>query len=282
MAGDSHDKGGHGAKGGHKKHAEHEEHEEHVNHEAWVIPYADLLTLLLAMFLCLWATSKVDEQKFAAVANALASELGGDIPFPGGDGVLEGGATSTQGSPVDFGLDAGRAIKAKQALEDLEQQEQLVKNEQQQFKTVAAQLQEELANAGLGDSVSFRQEERGLVVTIVTDQVLFVSGEADVQIRGKQILNGVVSALKKLDNHIQIEGHTDSRPISNGRYPSNWELSTSRATNVLRYFVDVEGYPRERISASGYGDTKPLAPNDTAAGQSKNRRVELVVLSSVK
>ena len=135
---------------------------------------------------------------------------------------------------------------------------------------------------GLGDNVSFRQEERGLVVTIVTDQVLFVSGEADVQIRGKQILNGIVNALTKIDNNIQIEGHTDSRPISNGRYPSNWELSTSRATNVLRYFVDVEGFPANRISASGYGDTKPLASNDTAEGQSKNRRVELVVLSGVK
>jgi chemotaxis protein MotB len=276
------EKGAHGAKGGHRKHEEHEEHEEHVNHEAWVIPYADLLTLLLAMFLCLWATSKVDEQKFAAVANALASEFGGEIPFPGGDGVLDGGATSTQGSPVDFGLDAGRALKAEQALDAQELQEQLVKNEQQQFKTIAAQLQEELAKAGLGDNVSFRQEERGLVVTIVTDQVLFVSGEADVQIRGKQILDGIVNALTKIDNNIQIEGHTDSRPISNGRYPSNWELSTSRATNVLRYFVDVEGFPANRISASGYGDTKPLASNDTAEGQSKNRRVELVVLSGVK
>lgn len=282
MSAEAKEKGGGGAKGGHKKHAEHEEHEEHVNHEAWVIPYADLLTLLLAMFLCLWATSTVDVQKFAAVANALAVELGGEIPFPGGDGVLDGGATSTQGSPVDFGLDAGRAIKAEQALESQEQQEQLVKTEQEQFKAVIAQLKDELGKAGLGDSVSFRVEERGLVVTIVTDQVLFISGEADVQIRGKQILNGVVNALKKLDNHVQIEGHTDSRPINNVRYPSNWELSTSRATNVLRYFVDVEKYPADRISASGYGDTKPLASNETADGQSKNRRVELVVLSSIK
>lgn len=269
----------HHGKGHGKKHADHEEHEEHVNHEAWVIPYADMLTLLMAMFLVLWATGRVDEKKFAAVANALASEFGESLPFPGGTGVLENGASSDV-SPIDFGLDAARAIKAEQALVALEQQKEAVESEKQIFQGIAENLESELKQAGIGDNVTFRQEKRGLVVTIVTDQVLFLSGEANLEDSGKVILDEVVEALKKIDNQVLIEGHTDSRPISNERFPSNWELSTSRATKVLRYFVDVKGFPAARIAASGYGDTRPVADNNTAAGQSKNRRVELVVLSS--
>jgi chemotaxis protein MotB len=278
----SEDKGKqHHGKGHGRKHEDHEEHEEHVNHEAWVIPYADMLTLLMAMFLVLWATGRVDEQKFAAVANALASEFGENLPFPGGNGVLENGAVS-DGTPIDFGLDAARAIKAEQALVSLEQQQEAVASEKQTFQGIAENLESELKQAGIGDNVSFRQEKRGLVVTIVTDQVLFLSGDASLEAGGTVILDQVVDALKKIDNQVLIEGHTDSRPISNGRFPSNWELSTARATKVLRYFVDNKGFPANRIAASGYGETRPVADNNTAAGQSKNRRVELVVLSSTE
>ena len=271
----------HHGKGHGRKHEEHEEHEEHVNHEAWVIPYADMLTLLMAMFLVLWATGRVDEQKFAAVANALASELGEELPFPGGKGVLENGAVS-DGTPIDFGLDVARAIKAEQALVSLEEQQEAVTSEKQTFQSIAENLESELKQAGIGDNVSFRQEKRGLVVTIITDQVLFLSGDANLETGGTMILDEVVDALKKIDNQILIEGHTDSRPISNGRFPSNWELSTTRATKVLRYFVDNKGFPSNRIAASGYGETRPVADNNTASGQSKNRRVELVVLSSTE
>jgi chemotaxis protein MotB len=278
----SEDKGKQPHGGGHgKKHEEHEEHEEHVNHEAWVIPYADMLTLLMAMFLVLWATGRVDEQKFAAVANALASEFGKDLPFPGGTGVLENGASSDV-SPIDFGLDAARAIKAEQALAALEQEQKAAAAEKSTFQSIAQDLEAELKQAGIGDNVSFRQEKRGLVVTIVTDQVLFLSGEANLQGSGTVILDQVVEALKKIDNQILVEGHTDSRPISNDRFPSNWELSTARATKVLRYFVDSKGFDSKRIAASGYGDTRPVADNTTAVGQSKNRRVELVVLSNTE
>lgn len=278
----SDDKGKQPHGGGHgKKHEEHEEHEEHVNHEAWVIPYADMLTLLMAMFLVLWATGRVDEQKFAAVANALASEFGKDLPFPGGKGVLENGASSDT-SPIDFGLDAARAIKAEQALVALEQEQKAAQVEKNTFQSIAEDLETELKQAGIGDNVSFRQEKRGLVVTIVTDQVLFMSGESNLQTSGTMILDQVIEALKKIDNQILVEGHTDSRPISNDRFPSNWELSTSRATKVLRYFVNSKGFDANRIAASGYGDTRPVADNSTAAGQSKNRRVELVVLSNTE
>jgi chemotaxis protein MotB len=164
----------------------------------------------------------------------------------------------------------------------LEEQQEAITSEKQTFQSIAENLESELKQSGIGDNVSFRQEKRGLVVTIITDQVLFLSGDANLETGGTMILDEVVDALKKIDNQILIEGHTDSRPISNGRFPSNWELSTTRATKVLRYFVDNKGFPSNRIAASGYGETRPVADNSTASGQSKNRRVELVVLSSTE
>jgi flagellar motor protein MotB len=135
---------------------------------------------------------------------------------------------------------------------------------------------------GLIDKIGFRREPRGLVVTIVTDQVLFLPGQADIQPGGFTILDVVADALADLSNDVLIEGHTDSRPISTGRFPSNWELSTSRATTVLRYLVEARGFPVERISAAGYADTHPVDTGNSAEALAKNRRVEIVVLATTR
>lgn len=270
----------HGAKGGHghKKHEEHEEHEEHVNHEAWVIPYADLLTLLLAMFLALWATSKADMQKMSDLANAFRAERGAQV-IEGGTGVLENSGGDDPSSVIDLGLDAARAVRAEQALQAAEAVKEAQAAEAAQLGSVEAQLRAEAQQLGISDKLSFRREERGLVVTIVSDQVLFQSGEANLMPGGVGLLNSLITAIEKTGKPISVEGHTDNRPVS-GKFASNWELSTARATNVLRYLVDVHGFPASKISASGYADTKPVKSNATAAGQTANRRVELVVLST--
>jgi chemotaxis protein MotB len=131
--------------------------------------------------------------------------------------------------------------------------------------------------------VQYRLTPRGLVLNIVTDQVLFDLGRADLKPEGRLVLDGVANALKGIPNQIAIEGHTDDRPLNGGLpYPTNWELSTGRATSVLRYFVEAHGIAAGRVSAAGYADQQPLVPNDNGFNQARNRRVEIVVLTSAE
>lgn len=264
----------------HPKHEEHEEHEEHVNHEAWVIPYADLLTLLLAMFLALWASSNADTEKYlAAVENAFKSES----IIQGSPNVV---APPTGNSPSNVITPAITpnilAQMQAQALKEKQAAEKAKAAEAKTLDNVEKQIKEAAKEAGLADKLSFRREERGLVVTIVSDQVLFPAGDSGLLEDGLAILDGLAPSLKATGKPIAIEGHTDSRPVSNGRYPSNWELSTSRATQVLRYLVNKHGFNPTKLTASGYADTKPLSTGTSEADYARNRRVEVVVLSTVK
>jgi chemotaxis protein MotB len=143
-----------------------------------------------------------------------------------------------------------------------------------------AQLTSKSNIAGLGQGLDFTLEGRGLVVTVLSDAVLFDPGAATLEGGGMTVLGIVAEALKMIPNDVVIEGHTDSRPISTSRFPSNWELSTARATAVLRFLAGT-GIEPSRLSAMGYGDTRPVGDNATAEGQAKNRRVEIIVLTDV-
>jgi chemotaxis protein MotB len=142
------------------------------------------------------------------------------------------------------------------------------------------EIQRSLDREGLGDTVKFRLEARGLVVTIVSDKVLFDPGQADLRPEGRVVVDTLAAALGRLPNRLSVEGHTDNVPIS-GRFPSNWELSTARATTVLRELIEHHGIPADRLQAAGYADERPVASNDTPDGRAANRRVELVVLADV-
>jgi chemotaxis protein MotB len=271
--------GGHGKKGA--KHEEHEEHEEHVNHEAWVIPYADMLTLLMALFLVLFAIGRTDLEKFKKLAESFRSQFGngdsaqvisigggtGDSPLDGGTGVLS-----------EDGANADTPVEVKAALaEYVKKQAEDAKEGLQDVEDAIAQ---QAGQANLADKLAFRFEGRGLVLSLVNDGVLFKAGDATLQPGGMEVLQLVMSSLQDIPNNLSIEGHTDSRPISNNRFASNWELSTTRATSVLRY-MEEQGFAKGRLSASGYGDTRPVAGNDTAEGQAQNRRVEIVIESDI-
>ncbi len=289
--------GGHGRKGGHHE----EDHEEHGNHEAWVIPYADVLTLLMALFLVLWALGNPDKKKTEAAAESFRSAIGsvggidlgptgGSITGGAGESVLDGnglamvdesdgvhaagrGEADDNGDPRD---DA--AIAAEASTDTVPWVDPLVvpadplTRVEQAVRTTAI-------GSGLTTVVGSRREERGLVVTIVSDRVLFVPGEAAVQPEGITILKVIAESLRGLPNPIVVEGHTDSTPISTPRFPSNWELSTARATSVVRDLI-ANGIDPRRISAAGYADTRPIAKGSSAAARAKNRRVEIVVLAA--
>jgi chemotaxis protein MotB len=257
----------------------HSHDEEHESHERWLITYADMITLLMVLFIVLYSISQVDLAKFRRLKDGLAGGFGG----PAAAGLLDGGVGPIEGGGgvFDAGLpnpevleSAGAALAAQNARLAAQRKERDV------LEGVRREIAESLGEAGVGDAVRFRLEARGLVVTIVTDRVLFDLGEADLRPEGREVIDHLAPALVRLPNLIAVEGHTDNLPIS-GRFPSNWELSTARATTVLRELIERHGLAPARLQAAGYADQRSVAGNDTAEGRSANRRVEIVVLSDV-
>lgn len=266
----------------HRQHA-HEE-EEHESHERWLITYADMITLLMVLFIVLFAIGQTDLAKFQALKHSLKGALGGPVkPDPvvsGGSGVLVAGSqidVAVPGGSGSVGAPAS-AAEAQVALVQKRAAQQAAAAEHSALTSAEQKIQSALAAKGLQRDVTFRLEARGLVVTVVTDHVLYQVGSADLQAAGQAVLDAVAPVIEGLPNHIAIEGHTDDQPILPGSaYPSNWELSTARATTVLRYLIDAYHFDPTRLSASGYADTRPLAPNTSDADRALNRRVEIVV-----
>ena len=253
-----------GGGGGGRRRRGHEE--EHENHERWLVTYADMLTVLMALFIVLFALSVVDKQKFQKFAEGLNGDLGS------GAGVLSGGP-GLQQSGDRVAVDLQAAITA---LNDEQSREQAAAKEKSDLEAARDKIRSALVAAHLEDSVRFTIDERGLVVTVVTDDVLFDLGSATLRPGGSRVLDAVAPALRALPNSVTVEGHTDDLPIR-GRSASNWELSTERATSVLRYLLDRHSLPAKRLSAAGYADQRPLTPNVSAAARSVNRRVEVIV-----
>lgn len=220
-----------------------------------MLTYSDLVTQILVFFVILFSISTIDVQRFQLLLSA----------FRGSLGVLERGRTFDQsalvGSPPLQVLPLYSYASARE-----------------QLQQVYRELTQMLEVSGLGDRVELVPEERGLVVRF-SDRVLFDLGRVDLRPEARSVLDVVAGVLKALPNPIRVEGHTDNLPIRTERFPSNWELSVGRATAVVRYLIDRHGMDPRRLSAAGYGEFRPLAPNTTEANRQKNRRVDVVILS---
>jgi chemotaxis protein MotB len=268
----------------------HEEHEEHVNHEAWVIPYADLLTLLMAMFIALFAMSTVDVTKFKAFAIGFNEALGGGKLDAGVGGTAN--ATSTQvGTGSGNGALDGGTLTPQNVVTSGEQLHQLLEAlastksqatvQRQTLGDIEKKITDAAKSLGVGGDVRTKQLNNGLQVTLLTDKVLFRSGDAKLQPQGLQLLSLIGKVLQSVDNPIQINGYTDDVPIGpGGQFPSNLYLSSFRADAVADYFT-LSGMSRSRIFPAGRGDQDFIASNATAEGRSQNRRVEIIVQSKL-
>ena len=250
----------------------HEEPEEHENHERWLITYADMITLLMAFFIMLFTMSQLDLAKFKEFQQGFASQVSGkdiNLAADGGVGVLDGSA-ATQEQILQ---------QAKKVLDTKAKEELARKMERERLLDVESEFVERVHAAGLSDNVGFKLQDRGLVVSIVSDDVLFDIGSADLRPDGRKVLNGLAGILRDMPNDVAVEGHTDNIPISGGPYRDNWVLSTARATSVLSYLLghDVKA---SRLSAAGYADQQPVRSNASIRGRAANRRVEIVILSS--
>ena len=266
----------------HRRSKLHEEHEEHVNHERWLITYADMITLLMVLFIVLYSISQVDLAKFRKLKEGVAGGYGGPTELAavdGGAGPLQGGGAVFNAQVTGTGTQPS-AEALNGIIADIRARTENARQERTVLQGTQQELQKSLDAVGLGDTVKFRLESRGLVVTIVTDKVLFDPGQAELRAEGREVVDKLAAAISRLPNKLAVEGHTDNVPIS-GRYASNWELSTARATTVLRELIERHGIAPARLSAAGYADERPVAGNDTAEGRAANRRVELVVLADV-
>lgn len=250
-------------------------HEEHQNHEAWAIPYADLMTLLLAFFVVMYAVSVVNEGKFRVMSESLLQAFNGNsqviAPPPASEGQRQPAAavpirhSANMSNPVTLPIPlhrppaAGRAGGA-QSMQDIENQVR---------KALQPLIDRKL--------VVVRHTPDWLEIEIRTD-ILFPSGVAQLSASANAVLENLAGILAGFPNALRVEGFTDNVPISTLQYPSNWELSAARAASVARLFA-MSGVAPDRLGIVGWGEVRPLATNDTAEGRNQNRRVLVVVMN---
>jgi chemotaxis protein MotB len=287
--------GGGGAK---RKKGGHEEHEEHVNHERWLVSYADMLTLLFVLFVVLFSMSSVDQKKFAELAAGLSEGFGAQsAAFSGSAATLDGSGNSTSVVPIDPGANPGdggsgtanMSEKDKQAVEaalraaarsKASKDAEAATKEAKNLKEIEKKVTDALVKAKLQNQVKFTIDQRGLVITVVTNDVVFAGNRADLQPGGAKILDTIAPALAKLPNSVEVDGHTNQLKATTTFYPSGWELSAARASTVVRYLTG-HGLPKNRMSAVGFSDTKPLINPKDPRSVTMNRRVDVVVLTQL-
>ncbi len=242
--------------------------------ERWLLSYADFITLLMVFFVVMYAMSKVDVQKYAAMANSLSLVLSGqpisslDSPGPS---MVKGQAGTAKPDPEG----SGAAENQRQIEEVKKLIEDFIKTEDQQ--AAESGKTGNTSAVKLSENIIVYEQERGLVISF-KDTMLFASGSDVLNARAQEIISQLGVTLLKLPNYIRVEGHTDNRPINTSKFPSNWELSALRASNVVHVLREGSGIPADRLSIIGYGEYRPLVSNDTEVGRAMNRRVDIVIL----
>ena len=243
--------------------------EEHENLERWLVSYADFITLLFAFFVTMYAISRVDEKKMGSVVESLQRALGSTTWQEGKK--QDAGVFPTSDKPLGVAIVPVNSEKGQG---------------KDHFEKLAAEIKKNIKegqknNGGEDDlnQLKFILDKRGLVLRF-SERFFFDSGEASVRPEVIPMLNSIAQTLEKIPNHIRIEGHTDSVPINTPRFPSNWELSTARATSIVHFVLTHYRFEPTRLSAAGYGEFRPISSNKTQDGRSQNRRVDIVILSS--
>jgi chemotaxis protein MotB len=220
---------------------------------AWMTTYGDMVTLLLCFFVLLYSFSSIDSQKFKLLQISLRDALG----------VLTGGRT----------LDSGTLINGGEVYEGISRYQ-----EEEIFREIKENVENALGREDMQETVYFSTNERGLIIRFL-DNALFDTGKADLKPEAKETLNKVADILGDYpDRSIRVEGHTDNIPINTAMFPSNWELSTARATTVIRHLLNRYHFSPDKLSAAGYGEYKPVGDNAKPEGRKLNRRVDIVVL----
>ncbi len=229
-----------------KKKREDEDIRENV--ERWMVSYADFVTLLFCFFTAMYAISNVDTEKLGKFVDSMRNAFNVSGHTEGSFSIIEG--------------------------------IQIIPPINEEIENDIKKSLGSLIERSKGD-INIRHDSRGVIIS-VSDRMFFDSGSAKIKDQAIEVLNDIGGYLSRIPNKIMIEGHTDNIPIHTERYPSNWELSAARAINVAKYLIKRYNIDPSRISATGYAEYRPIAPNDTPQGRAKNRRVDIVILNNSK
>jgi len=224
----------------------HQDEGEHDNTDRWLLTYADLITLLLGLFVMLYAMSKIDAEKYSQVVAA----FGGIFGSPD--------ATSAKLKVIDVA--------------------KLLPELYSERARIEAEIRKGLQLGSKSLPISITQDERGVTVSL-QEQMLFSSGSADLKVTSLAILDQLAEVLNKMPNDVRVEGHTDNVPITSPVFPSNWHLSVGRALNVGYYLIEKHGMKAEKVSVVGYSEYRPLLPNTSNENRARNRRVDIVIVA---
>lgn len=219
-----------------------------VNTNGWMDTYADTITLLLTFFILLYSISAVDSEKLKQLNQALQSSLKGN----------------TEVSEV-------------KDIKDLEVKTKDPKSGNTEYEDLAKKLNSTIEKNGLTEVIKLRKEDRGIVLQL-DETILFEPGKADLKENNKEVLETITTIINEHDNDVLIEGHTDNVPMNNKEFASNWELSAARALSAVTYFVHDKQIDPMRFSVKGYGEYKPLVPNDTPENRAINRRIDILMV----
>ncbi|WP_066172186.1 flagellar motor protein MotB [Bacillus marinisedimentorum] len=249
-------------------------HSDHMD-ESWLIPYADLLTLLLALFIVLFASSSIDADKYQRIVQAF------DSAFNGSTGILDEQAPAQLDNENDGSVPLALDEEKENEITDEELAEKQAEREMEALMALQKKMDKYIGRNNL--EVNFKTElsDEGLLITI-QDVALFDSGSAAVKPEAQQLASDMSHLLvTNPPRNIVISGHTDNVPIHNARFESNWHLSVMRAVNFMKILLENDQLDPQKFSAKGFGEHKPVSGNDNAEGRQNNRRVEVLILPNL-
>ena len=250
--------------------------EEHENHERWLVTYADMLTLLMVLFIVMFAMSQVDEQKFNALRAGLAEGFGPSSSFmQGSSSLLENQPNLAEQSVVSTQVfDSDAAAAGAEAAGT-------ARRELARLEAIREDAEQLLREQGLGQDVKMSIDDRGLVISLVSRHVVFENDVADLSPRGERVVDALAPVLRQLPDDLRVDGHTNQVQVSPRYYATDWDLSAARAVTVLRRLDEVGQVPADRLSVAAFGHERPLVDPSKPGSQQVNKRVDIVVLSPI-
>jgi chemotaxis protein MotB len=248
------------------------EPEKHANHERWLVSYADFITLLFAVFVVLYAMGQSDKKKVEEVMQAIQQSFG----------MATAGASAPKVNVIPSQeITVIPSLKPEIKVAPIGRTrsgQAKMRAEEKDFRHIKSAVEAYLVKQGAQSKVTLEITRRGLVVSL-KEAGFFNSGQANIKPEAYELINSIAEVMTQYNNPLRLEGHTDNIPISSAQFPSNWELSTARATNGLKYLLRNFDIDPNKISATGYAEFRPIADNATPEGRAKNRRVDLLMLS---
>jgi len=265
----------------------HEEEEEPENHERWLVTYADMLTLLMVLFIVMFAMSTVDEKKYNALRSGLSDGFGQISSYQKGSSSI----LDEDGSSVMSELNADQTftkvapsqqrVVATASTADQEKRYDAARAELDRLEKIRRQIESALRRNGLARDVETTIDDRGLVVSLVSRHVVFPNDVATLSPRGERVVDVLSPVLREIPNDLRIDGHTNQVKVHPAFYASDWDLSAARAVTVLRRLNEVGGVPDHRLSMSAFGHERPLRDPSLPGSQAVNKRVDIIVLSGL-